>query len=388
MVKVRIGTTISFLVNLFLMFWLVNQYLNDIYFQNYVNTSIGPYSPFIVLTIGLGGGSGFGYVLIKRRHGDQGLVGKIQKSKSFKPGSLLSTGAPVASPSRQILPTGAPPSSTSKHTAYSVPSLPKSSSPSSSRNSPSVTWSASAKPSSEPFQAQKQETMGKSTSAVLQTLRAEASRPTSSPYTPPPQNQPSPTMRQPVEQAPRPAPGPSWNPPQSTMDEKRSDSGSLFQKPGLDTSARQGVPFPSTPVPSQSSQSSAVPSKWAPPIDRPGTGPSSESAGFPASSGNSSTRPNANETPGSPNTRWAPPICHPRSGQTGRAASNGTAKTIRCGSTSTSTRNGTPTWTRSTWTPTTCSYGRTDANASTLEASYTNSRQGITRFLTETRIIR
>src|SRR6266480_2536151 len=114
MVKVRIGTTISFLVNLFLTFWLVNQYLN------YVNTSIGPYSPFIVLTIGLGGGSGFGYVLLKRRHGDQGLVGKIQKSKSFKPGSLLSTGSPVASPSRQILPTGAPPSSTSKNTAYSV----------------------------------------------------------------------------------------------------------------------------------------------------------------------------------------------------------------------------------------------------------------------------
>src|SRR6266480_684604 len=246
MVKVRIGTTISFLVNLFLMFWLVNQYLNDVYFQNYVNTSIGPYSPFIVLTIGLGGGSGFGYVLLKRRHGDQGLVGKIQKSKSFKPGSLLSTGSPVASPSRQILPTGAPPSSTSKHTAYSVPPLPRSSSPSSSRNSPSLTWSADAKSSSEPFPAQKQETMGKSTSAVLQTLRAEASRPTSSPYTPRPQNQPSPTTRQPVEQAPRPAPGPSWNPPQSTMDEKRSDSGPLFQKPGLDTSARQGVPFPST----------------------------------------------------------------------------------------------------------------------------------------------
>src|SRR2546428_669194 len=93
MVKVRIGTTISFLVNLFLTFWLVNQYLNDVYFQNYVNTSIGPYSPFIVLTIGLGGGSGFGYVLLKRRHGDQGLVGNIPKSKYFKPGSLLSTRA-------------------------------------------------------------------------------------------------------------------------------------------------------------------------------------------------------------------------------------------------------------------------------------------------------
>src|SRR5437016_8675217 len=118
MVKIRIGTTISILVNLFLTFWLVNQYLNDVYFQNYVNTAIGPYSPFIVLSLGLRGGSGFGYVLLKRRHLDQGLVGRIQKSKSFKPGSIFSTGTPTASPLRQILPTGAPPSTGSKHTVY------------------------------------------------------------------------------------------------------------------------------------------------------------------------------------------------------------------------------------------------------------------------------
>src|SRR2546422_762632 len=206
MVKIRIGTTISFLVNLFLTFWLVNQYLNDVYFQNYVNTSIGPYSPFIVLTIGLGGGSGFGYVLLKRRHGDQGLVGKIQKSKSFKPGSLLSTGTPTASPSRQILPTGAPPSSASKHTVYTVPPLPKSSTPSSPRSSPSVSWSTGAKPSAETFPGQKQDAVGKSASAVLQTLRAEASKPTSSPFQPTSQNQPAPTMRQPTEPSIRPAP--------------------------------------------------------------------------------------------------------------------------------------------------------------------------------------
>ncbi len=278
MVKIRIGTTISFLVNLFLTFWLVNQYLNDIYFQNYVNASIGPYSPFIVLTIGLGGGSGFGYVLLKRRHSDQGLVGKIQKSKSFKPGSLLSTGTPTASPSRQILPTGAPPSSASKHTVYSVPPLPKSSTPSSPRTSPSLTWSSGAKPSSETFPSQKQETMGKSTSAVLQTLRAEASKPTSSPFQPSPQNQPSSTMRQPIELPPRQGPTSPWNPPPSTMDERRSEPGPVFQKPGLDTSARQGVPFPGAPSQPQSSQSSAVPSKWAPP-DRPGTSQSSESTG-------------------------------------------------------------------------------------------------------------
>jgi hypothetical protein len=278
MVKIRIGTVISLLVNLFLTFWIVNQYLNDIYFQNYVNAAIGPYSPFIVLTIGLGGGSGFGYMLLKRRHGDQGLIGKIQKSKSFKPGSLLSTGAPTASPSRQVLPTGAPPSTGSKHTVYAVPPLPKSSTPSSSRTSPSVSWSTGAK-SADTFQPQKQDAVGKSASAVLQSLRAEASKPTSSPFQPTPQTQPNPTMRQPPEPPIRQTPSPAWNPPPSTMNEGRSDSGPVFQKPGLDTSARQGTPFPSSPTQSQNSQSSPVPSKWGTPTDRPLTGPLSESTG-------------------------------------------------------------------------------------------------------------
>src|SRR5229473_8211 len=278
MVKIRIGTTISLLVNLFLTFWLANQYLNDIYFQNYVNASIGPYSPFIVLTIGLGGGSGFGYILLKRRHGDQGLIGKIQKTKSFKPGSLLTTGTATASPSRQILPTGAPPSTGSKHTVYAVPPLPKSSTPSSPRPTPNLSWSTGAKSSTDSFPAQKQDAVGKSASAVLQSLRAEASKPTSSPFQPTPQNQPGPTLRQPPEPPMRQAPGPAWNPPPSTMNEGRSDSGPVFQKPGLDTSARQGVPFPSPPGQPQSSQSSPVPSKWGPP-DRPGAGPSSDTGG-------------------------------------------------------------------------------------------------------------
>src|SRR6266852_1917900 len=296
MVKIRIGTTISLLVNLFLTFWLANQYLNDVYFQNYVNASIGPYSAFIVLTIGLGGGSGFGYVLLKRRHGDQGLIGKIQKSKSFRPGSLLSTGTPTASPSRQALPTGAPPSTGSKHTVYAVPPLPKSSTPSSTRSTPNLTWSSSAKSSTDSFPAQKQDAVGKSASAVLQSLRAEASKPTSSPFQPAPQNQPGSTMRQPPEPPMRQASGPAWNPPPSTMNEGRSDSGPVFQKPGLDTSARQGAPFPSAPGQPQSSQSSPVPSKWGPP-DRPGTGPSSDTGGV-------------RSIPPLP-TKWSPPSGSP-----------------------------------------------------------------------------
>jgi hypothetical protein len=278
MVKIRIGTIISLLVNLFLTFWIVNQYLNDIFFQNYVNASIGPYSPFIVLTIGLGGGSGFGYILLKRRQGDQGLIGRIQKSKSFKPGSLLTTATPTASPSRQVLPTGAPPSTGSKHTVYAVPPLPKSSTPSSPRSTPSVSWSTGAKSSTDSFPAQKQDAVGRSTSAVLQSLRAEASKPTSSPFQPTPQIQPGSTMRQPPEPPMRQAPAPAWNPPPSNMKEGRSDSGPVFQKPGLDTSVRQGVPFPSASGQPQSSQSSPVPSKWGPP-DRPATGLPSDTGG-------------------------------------------------------------------------------------------------------------
>ncbi|HVH16647.1 MAG TPA: hypothetical protein VNA15_13155 [Candidatus Angelobacter sp.] len=312
MVKIRLGTTISLLVNLFLTFWLVNQYLNDAYFQTYVNTSIGPYSPFIVLTIGLGGGSGFGYILLKKRHGDQGLIGKIQKSKSFKPGSLLSTGTPTASPSRQTLPTGVPPSTGSKHTVYAVPPLPKSTTPS-PRSTPSLSWSTSAKSSTDSFPAQKQDAVGKSASAVLQSLRAEASKPTSSQFQPTLQNQPSPTLRQPPEPSPVPskwgppdrsgneapmrqAPSPAWNPPPSTMSEGRSDSGPTFQKPGLDTSARQGVPFPSAPGQPQSSQTSPVPSKWGPPA-RPGAGPLPDTGGI-------------RSIPPLP-TKWSPPSGSP-----------------------------------------------------------------------------
>src|SRR5206468_9959094 len=103
MSRVGLVTIVSIVLNLFLTFWLINQYMSDIYFQNYVNSAIGQYYPFIVLTIGVGGGSGLGYLFLKRKHGEGGLVGKIQKTKSFKPVGPLSQTA-SASPLRQILP--------------------------------------------------------------------------------------------------------------------------------------------------------------------------------------------------------------------------------------------------------------------------------------------
>src|SRR5438034_740152 len=99
MSRVGLVTIVSIVLNLFLTFWLINQYMSDIYFQNYVNSAIGQYYPFIVLTIGVGGGSGLGYLFLKRKHGEGGLVGKIQKAKSFKPvGPLSQTASASTTP--------------------------------------------------------------------------------------------------------------------------------------------------------------------------------------------------------------------------------------------------------------------------------------------------
>src|SRR5436309_2669114 len=43
-------TMLSMVLNLLLTFWLINQYMSDIYLQNYVNSTIGQYYPFRVLT--------------------------------------------------------------------------------------------------------------------------------------------------------------------------------------------------------------------------------------------------------------------------------------------------------------------------------------------------
>lgn len=275
MAKVGLITIISIVLNLFLTFWLINQYMSDAYFQAYVNGTIGQYYPFIVLTLGVGGGSGLGYLFLKRKHGDGGLISKIQKSKSFKPAGPLSS-TPVASPSRQVLPTGAPPTTSSKHTAYAVPPLPKSSSPSGSRTTPGATWSAagSTKSSLESILS-KQDAGSKPGVAGVQNQRIEPQRP---------QSQQMPSV---METAP-PQPlrstgdppnrmGPSWSPQQPPTGEKRPESGPIFQKPGMDIMPKQDQQYSGFPTQPQASQPAPVPSKWASPTDeRPNPGQWSE----------------------------------------------------------------------------------------------------------------
>jgi hypothetical protein len=266
--KVGLATIISIVLNLFLTFWLVNQYMSDVYFQTYVNGAIGQYYPFIVLTLGVGGGSGLGYLFLKKRHSDTDLISKIQKSKSFKPGSPMSGVA--ASPSRQILPTGAPPSPSSKHTVYAVPPLPKSSTPSSSRVG-TATW-ASAKPPVEAFPAPKQESRPSTPTPQPQRIEPPRPQPTfgSGPETPP--------LSLNAIGSALSKPGTSWTPQPSQSSERRPDFGPAFQKPGLDTSAKQTGSSSGFPAPS-SSQPAPVPSKWASPEDRSGPSQFGEGGG-------------------------------------------------------------------------------------------------------------
>src|SRR5207249_4099888 len=56
------------------------------------------------------------------------------------------------------------------------------------------------------------------------------------------------------------------------MDERKPESGPIFQKPGMEMTARQEQQFPGYSSQPQGPQSTPVPSKWASPADRPGTG--------------------------------------------------------------------------------------------------------------------
>src|SRR2546425_3229832 len=129
--KLGVTTIVSIAVNVILSLWLVNQYYYDAFFHSYVDVTLGPVYPFIVLTVGLGGGSSLGYLLLKRRHGGDGS-GRLEKAKLFKSsGPAQGPGSLSSSHQGKIMPTGPPPGQVSRHTAYAVPPLPKSSTPSS-----------------------------------------------------------------------------------------------------------------------------------------------------------------------------------------------------------------------------------------------------------------
>src|SRR5438093_3944719 len=67
-------------------------------------------------------------------------------------------------------------------------------------------------------------------------------------------------------------PAPTWGSPQPSMDERKPESGPIFQKPGMEMTARQEQQFPGYSSQPQGPQSPPVPSKLHSPAEKPGTG--------------------------------------------------------------------------------------------------------------------
>src|SRR6267143_1707991 len=283
--KLGITTIASIAANVILSLWLVNQYYYDAYFHAYVDATLGPVYPFLVLTAGLGGGSSLGYLLLKRRHATDG-TGKLEKAKLFKSsGPVQSPGALSPSQSKSM-PTGPPPGQVSRHTAYAVPPLPKSSSPSSGGargTAPSSMSVASRTVTPSPSTAQRLDQLTQhSTSILNSTLRdqyrpEQVSRPP--PAVPPPSGQSRGESGQPMNRI---TPEPSrmsfpsqWKPEAGQSGERGPDStvfprpGQMDVKPGAE-SPGFGGPVGQVPKPPQASQTPFPVSKWVSPEQKAG----------------------------------------------------------------------------------------------------------------------
>src|SRR6266704_3789591 len=283
--KLGLTTIASIAVNVILSLWLVNQYYYDAYFHSYVDASLGPVYPFIVLTAGLGGGSSLGYLLLKRRHAGDG-TGKLEKAKLFKSGGLVQTsGSLSSSPQGKIMPTGPPPGQVSRHTAYAVPPLPKSSAPSSGGSrgtAPSI--SATAKTvNAPPSISQRLEQLTQPSTSILNSTLRDQFRPEQAPRTPPPIPPPSAIGRgenpQPMNRIP-PEPSrmsfPSQCKPEPGQSGERGPDSTVFPrpsqvdvKPGAE-SPGFGGPVGQVPKPPQASQTPFPVSKWVSPDQKAG----------------------------------------------------------------------------------------------------------------------
>jgi hypothetical protein len=273
--KIGVTTIASLAVNVILSLWLVNQYFYDQYFHAYVDAALGPVYPFIVLTAGLGGGSSLGYLLLKRRHaGDE--TGRIEKTKLFKSSGPVQ---PNASSQGKILPTGPPPGQISRHTAYAVPPLPKSSSSSGgSRVSTPSSISAASKPasSSPPSTSQRLEQLTQPSTSMLNSTLRDQFRPEPTPRSfttiPPPtanRGESPPINRIPPEGSKTSFPQ-QWKPEPAPAPDRGFDS-TVFPRPAQTDvkpsgeSSPFGSPIGQTPKPPQASQTPFPVSKWAPP---------------------------------------------------------------------------------------------------------------------------
>src|SRR5713101_289382 len=249
------------MLNFLLALWLINNYFYDQPFRNYVDLTLGQIGPYLILTIGVGGGSSLGYVFLKRKHpGEVGIISKLPKSRFPRPG--LPT-AQASGPSQSVkgMPSGAMPSQIPKHVAYAVPpAISKSSSPSvSKQGTPTLSWSAGSKPSNTPQ-------LGSSQSQP-QLLRREMPTLPSSTVSQGKMESPPPAV------VPRQAPTP-WQP-ESQSTDRNFDLTRPIPKPSTEFQTRpQPIPSPQQqnprPLQGTSEKSSSgtdlppVPQKWQP----------------------------------------------------------------------------------------------------------------------------
>ncbi len=150
--KLGFALLLSLLVNALLAGWLVAQYMSDVYFRIYVDQFLGFNSTFVILAIGVGGGSTLGYLFLRRKgHVDYSSLSGLGKAKGLK----INEGfhSPPSASQVKVLPAGAPPMQPSKHTAYAVPPVSRGSSQSSSsfqKGIPGEAWSSASRQATAP----------------------------------------------------------------------------------------------------------------------------------------------------------------------------------------------------------------------------------------------
>ena len=292
MKRLNLGTLVSVALNVMLSLWLINNYFYDEPFRNYVDITFGQIYPYLVLTFGVGGGSGLGYLLLKRRHPEQSVAAQLQKTKPLRQGTLPSS-ASTPSQSRGLA-SIASTTQPARHTAYAVPPLARGSSPGGQPRAPSASWATSAKsasPSSLPPQRSETGSAGPSQASTpisSPTLKAEPAKPV------PPTGMQGYRSDQSQFSVPRistePDRGlsqpPPWRlePPPTT--ERRVESGAPYPKAGLEASTRtdrlstgQSI-GPGTQQPPmfqgskwQPPESAGKPAQWVDPVPRQGYTP-------------------------------------------------------------------------------------------------------------------
>ena len=284
--KLGITTIASFAVNVILSLWLVNQYYYDAYFHAYVDTTLGPVYPFIVLTAGLGGGSSLGYLLLRRRHTGDG-TGKLEKAKLFKSsGPVQAPGSLSSSAQGKIMPTGPPPGQVSRHTAYAVPPLPKSSTPSGggARGTAPSTMSVGSRTATPSLStSQRLDQLTQPSTSILNSTLRDQFRPEQAPRPSTPVPPPSAPGRgesgQPMNRIP-PEPSrmsfPSQWKPESDQSGDRGPDSTVFPRPGQ-MDVKPGTESPGfgpsvgqVPKPPQPSQTPFPVAKWVSPEQKAG----------------------------------------------------------------------------------------------------------------------